>query len=184
VLLGQSPGALYAELAERQRVPLAPPQVAVGMPAETLRRRPDVRRTERQLAAQTAQVGVATADLYPKLTLFDSIGLESLGVSDFLSLASRLFAIGPSIQWNIFDAGRIRRSSEVQNARQEQALIAYEASVLKALQDVEDTLVAYSKELLRRQSLLEAEDATRRTGEIAQDQYRVGEGDFLTVLDA
>ena len=141
-------------------------------------------RAQRALAAQTAQVGVATADLYPTFTLFGSIGLESLGTGDFASLASRVFAIGPSVQWNVFDAGRIRRNIEVQNARQEQALIAYEATVLSALQDVEDTLVAYGKELLRQQSLLEAEDTARRMVEIAQDQYRAGETSFLTVLDA
>ena len=184
VLLGQPPGSLNEELRKRKRVPLAPPSVAIGVPANVLRRRPDVRRAERELAAQTALVGVATADLYPKFTLIGSIGLESFGVGDFVSPTSRVFRVGPSVQWNIFDAGRIRRNIEVQNARQEQALIAYEAAVLNGLRDVEDLLVAYGEEMIRRQSLVEAEHATRRTVEIAQDQYRAGESDFLTVLDA
>ncbi len=184
VLLGQPPGSLNEELRKRKPVPLAPPRVAVGVPANVMRRRPDVRRAERELAAQTAKVGVVKADLYPKFILIGSIGLESFGVSDFFVPTSRVFNIGPSVQWNIFDAGRIRRNIEVQNARQEQALIAYEGAVLNALQDVEDTLVAYGKEMIRRQSLVEAEHATRRTVEIAQDQYRGGESTFLTVLDA
>jgi outer membrane protein, multidrug efflux system len=123
VLLGQTPGALNAELGKHQPVPVPPPEIAVGLPAEVLRRRPDVRRAERDLAAQTARVGVATADLYPKFTLLGSIG-------------------------------------------------------------VEDALTAYGKEMIRRQSLLEAEHATLQTVEIAQNRYLAGESDFLTVLEA
>jgi outer membrane protein, multidrug efflux system len=184
VLLGQTPGALNAELGERQRVPVPPPEVAVGVPADMLRRRPDVRRAERELAAQTARVGVATADLYPKFTLLGSIGLEALSFSNLFSGANAVYTLGPNMRWNLFDAGRIRQNIEVQNARQEQALIAYEASVLTALKDVDDALIAYGKEMTRRQSLLAAEEATRRTVEIAQNRYRAGESDFLTVLDA
>jgi NodT family efflux transporter outer membrane factor (OMF) lipoprotein len=184
VLLGQQPGALNEELGESGTIPLAPPQLAIGVPADLLRRRPDVRKAERELAAQTAQIGIATADLYPKLTLIGSVGLESFSASDLGAPINRVFNIGPTVQWRIFDAGRIRRNIEVQNARQEQALIVYEASVLTGLQDVEDALVAYGKELIRRQSLVEAEQATRRVVEVAQDQYRAGETDFLTVLDA
>jgi NodT family efflux transporter outer membrane factor (OMF) lipoprotein len=184
VLLGQPPGSLDDELHKFKRVPLASPSVAIGVPANMLRRRPDIRRAERELAAQTAQIGVATAELYPKFTLIGSIGLESFSASDFFVPMSRVFKIGPAVQWNIFDAGRIRRNIEVQNAKQEQALIAYEAAVLNALREVEDMLVAYGKEMTRRQSLVEAEQATRRTVEIAQDQYHAGESNFLTVLDA
>lgn len=184
VLLGQEPAALNEELRKPGHVPLAPPQVAIGVPADLLRRRPDVRKAERELAAQTAQIGVATAELYPKLTLVGSIGLESFSAGDLVAPINRVYNLGPTIQWRVFDAGRIRQNIEVQNARQEQALIAYEASVLTGLQDVEDALVAYGKELIRRQSLVEAEQATRRMVEVADDQYRAGENDFLTVLDA
>ncbi len=184
VLLGQTPGALNAELGERQRVPVPPPEVALGVPADVLRRRPDVRRAERELAAQTARVGIATADLYPKFTLLGSIGIEALSFPSLFSGASALYTLGPHMRWHLFDAGRIRQNIEVQNARQEQALIAYEAAVLNALKDVEDALIAYGKEMIRRQSLLEAEQATRRTVEIAHNRYLAGESDFLTVLDA
>lgn len=184
VLLGQHPGSLDNELHKFKGIPLASPSVAIGVPANVLRRRPDIRRAERMLAAQTARVGVATAELYPKLTLVGSIGLESFSASDFFVPLSRVFKIGPSVQWNIFDAGRIRRNIEVQSAKQEQALIVYEAAVLNALREVEDMLVAYGKEMIRRESLVEAEQATKQTVEIAQDQYHAGESDFLTVLDA
>ncbi len=184
VLLGQEPAALNEELRKPGHVPLAPPQLAIGVPADLLRRRPDVRQAERELAAQTAQIGVATAELYPKLTLVGSIGLESFSAGDLVAPINRVYNLGPTIQWRVFDAGRIRQNIEVQNARQEQALIAYEASVLIGLQDVEDALVAYGKELIRRQSLVEAEEATRRMVEVADDQYRAGENDFLSVLDA
>ena len=184
VLLGQPPGAVDNELAERRSIPLAPPQVAVGVPADVLRRRPDLRRAERTLAAATADIGVATADLYPTLTLFGSIGLESLDAGDFLSSASRVFGVGPSLQWNLFDAGRIRNNIDIVSAQQEQALIAYEATVLKALQDVENSIVAYGKEMVRRQALVDGEQSARRALAIAEDQYKAGETDFLSVLDA
>jgi NodT family efflux transporter outer membrane factor (OMF) lipoprotein len=184
VLLGQPSGTLDAELGERQRVPVPPPEVAVGVPADTLRRRPDVRRAERELAAQTARIGVATADLYPRFTLLGSIGLEALSFSNLFSGANAVYSVGPNMRWNLFNAGSIRQNIAVQDARQEQALIAYEAAVLNALKDVDDALIAYGKEMTRRQSLLAAEQATRRTVEIAQNRYSAGEGDFLTVLDA
>lgn len=184
VLLGQPPGTLDKEFAEHRSIPLAPPQVAVGVPADVLRRRPDVRQAERTLAAATAKVGVATADLYPSLTLFGSVGLESLDSGSFLSSASRTFGISPSLQWNLFDAGRIRNNIDIVSEQQEQALIAYEAAVLNALRDVEDSIVAYGQEMVRRQALVDGEQSARRALDIAEDQYKAGETDFLSVLEA
>jgi hypothetical protein len=112
-----------------------------------------VRRAERELAAQTARIGVATADLYPRFTLLAAIGLEAPSFSNLFSGANAVYNLGPQMRWNVFDAGRIRQNIEVQNARQEQALIVYEAAVLTALKDVDDVLIAYAKELTRRQSL-------------------------------
>lgn len=184
ILLGKAPGSLNKELQSREPIPLAPSDIAIGIPAEVLRRRPDVLRTERELAAQTALVGVATADLYPKLRLIGTVGLESLSSGNFLKSASRVFSVGPSVQWNLFNAGRVRQNIQVQNARQEQALIRYESAILTALKDVEDALVSYGNEMVRRDSLIRAEAAVKRTVEIAQDQYKGGETTFLTVLDA
>ena len=184
VLLGQNPGSLKDELTERVAIPVTSLDVAVGVPAEVLRRRPDIRRAERLLAAQTATVGVATAELYPRFSLSGTIGLEALSFGNLFSSGSRTYGIGPSFHWNIFDTGGIRQNIEVQNALQEQALISYEASVLSALTDVENALVAYAREQVRRQSLLEASLAAGRAVELAQDQYTSGLIDFQNVLNA
>lgn len=183
VLLGLPPGTLVDELADQRAIPLAPAQVAVGIPADVLRRRPDVRRAERALAAASARIGLATADLYPSLTLFGSVGLESLNSGDFLNSASGVFGLGPSLQWNLFDSGRIRSNIDITSTQQEQALIAYEAAVLGALQDVENSIVAYGQEMIRRQALVSAEQSAHRALLIAQDLYAAGESDFIRVLD-
>jgi len=184
VLLGQKPGTLKSELIEPAPVPVTPLEVAVGVPAETLRRRPDVRKAERLLAAQTARVGVATAELYPTFSLMGTIGLEALSFEDVFSTSSRKYGIGPSFHWNIFDSGRIRQNIEVQSALQEQALLSYESSVLGALADVENALVAYANEQMRRQSLVEGALAAQRAVTLSKNQYTSGIIDFQNVLNA
>ena len=184
VLIGRHPGALRNTLAERKAIPVTPLEVAVGVPADILRRRPDVRSAERQLAAQTAQIGVATADLYPKFSLLGSIGLEALTPGNLFLTSSRTHGIGAAAAWPLFDAGAIRSNIEVQSALQEQALIRYEAAVLTALEDVENALVAYAKEQSRRQSLTEATEAARRAVDLAQKQYSSGLIEFSNVLIA
>jgi NodT family efflux transporter outer membrane factor (OMF) lipoprotein len=184
VLLGQQPGTLHAELQEPRAIPVTPLEVAVGVPAEALRRRPDVRRAERQLAAQTAQVGVATADLYPKFRLLGSIGLESLSLGDFFSASGLAYLIGPRITWPLFNAGAIRSNIEVQSTLQEQALIQYESTVLKALEEVENALVAYAEEQNRRQALKASSKAAQRAVALAESQYQAGLTDFTGILDA
>jgi NodT family efflux transporter outer membrane factor (OMF) lipoprotein len=184
VLLGKQPGMLHKELELQASIPIAPPEIAVGIPADTLRRRPDVRRAERELAAQTAQIGVATADLYPKFKLAGSFGLESGTSSDLFKSASQFWSIGPGISWNIFDAGAIRCNIEIQSALQEQYLNAYEAAVLNALEEVENALVAYAEEQNRRNSLNEAVKAAQRAVELSQTKYQAGMIDFSTLLEA
>lgn len=184
VLLGEHPGAVHAELAARQPIPVPLPEVAIGVPADVLRRRPDVHQAERTLAAQTAQVGVATAELYPKFSLLGSISVDALSLSNVFSAASRAASIGPSITWRLFDAGAVRKTIEVQSALQEQALIQYEATVLSALEEVENALVGYVEEQSRREALREATQAAQRATELAHAQYRAGMVDFRSVLDA
>ena len=106
-------------------IPVLPPEVLVGLPSDLLRRRPDIRRAERQLAAATAEVGAATADLFPKFFLTGVSGLQSVSASDWLTSGSRFSSIGPTISWPVFDAGRIRANIEIRNAQQGQALIQY-----------------------------------------------------------
>ena len=184
ILLGVFPGTLEAQLTARKPIPEAPMEVAVGVPAEALRRRPDVRRAERQLAAQTARIGVATADLYPKFSLPGSIGLEALSANHPFSTANRAWSLIGSFAWTIFKGGAIRQNIEVQNALQEQALKRYEATILTALEEVENSLVAYAEEQERRDTLTEATQSAQRAAELARDQYASGLIDFQTVLDA
>jgi NodT family efflux transporter outer membrane factor (OMF) lipoprotein len=183
VLLGLQPGALWDELAKDTEIPGLPPEVLVGLPSDLLRRRPDVRRAERQLAAATAQVGAATADLYPKFFLTGVLGLQSISASDWFTGGSRFGSIGPRMSWPVFDAGRIRANIEIRNAQQEQALTQYEKSVLSAFQDVETALVNYANEQARYRSLTDAVAANRRAVTMANELYIRGLNDFLNVLD-
>ncbi len=184
VLLGTHPGALHSELQRPAPIPVPPPEVAVGIPADILRQRPDVRRAERELAAQTARVGVATAELYPKLTLNGIIGLDALTLSNLLVPGSRSYSFGPSLSFPVFSAGAVRGNIEVQSALQEQALIAYQSSILTALEEVENALAAYVAEQNSRGSLREAADAARQAAILAESRYSAGQTDFSNVLDA
>jgi NodT family efflux transporter outer membrane factor (OMF) lipoprotein len=184
VLLGRQPGDLPQEVAEHRPIPVTPIEIAVGVPAESLRRRPDVRRAEWELAAQTARIGVATAELYPKFSLVGSIGLESLSADNLFNTSNRTYSIGPTFSWRIFDAGRVRQQIEVETALQEQALIQYEAAILTALEDVENALVAYADEQIRRDTLVQASAAAERAVAQARNQYRAGLTDFQNVLDS
>jgi NodT family efflux transporter outer membrane factor (OMF) lipoprotein len=184
VLLGEPPADLGVELAETRPIPSAPPEVLVGVPAELLRRRPDLGRAERELAAATARIGEATADLYPKFTLTGSVGLRSEDVKDLLSGRYNFAAIGPSIIWPIFAGGRIVSNIEVQNARTEAALARYEQTLLLALEQVENALVRYAREQVRRGELLDAYDANREAAVLARRLHANGLIEFLDVLVA
>jgi len=182
VLLGLEPGSLWGELSKTAPIPALPPEVLVGLPSELLRRRPDIRSAERQLAAATAQVGAATADLFPRFFLIGTAGLQSISASDWFSRGSNFWSIGPTVIWPIFDAGKIRANIEVTNAVQEQALIQYQKTILTALQDVENSLVSYSRERERYRSLSQAVEANRRAVIMSTDLYTKGLVDFLNVL--
>ena len=182
VLIGLEPGALWDEVSNTAPIPGLPSEVLIGLPSELLRRRPDIRRAERQLAAATAQIGAATADLFPKFSLTGALGLQSISASDWFTSGSRFWSIGPTISWRVFDAGRIRANIEVRNAQQEQALTQYQITILTALEDVENSLVNYSREQERYRSLAAAVAANRRAVEMATELYIRGLNDFLNVL--
>ncbi|MFZ1985727.1 MAG: TolC family protein, partial [Desulfatitalea sp.] len=184
MLLGTPPGSVHAELTPVAPIPIPPIGVAVGVPAETLRHRPDVRQAERQLAAQTARIGVAKADLYPKFSLMGAIGYESLSSGDLLKSGSQTWRYGPGIQWRLFDGGAIRRNIEVQSALQEQALKHYQATVLGALEEAENALTAYVGEQLRRDALVVATQAASQAFQLSRNQYEAGLVDFSVVLIA
>lgn len=182
VLLGEQPGMVHAALLQPEPIPVPPLEVAVGIPADLLRRRPDVRAAERELAAQTARVGVATADLYPRFSLSGSIGLEFLSLNNPSSTLTLMG--GPRVTWAIFKGGAILQNIELQSALQEQALIQYEAAILSALEEVENALVAYTEVQQRRQALSEATEAARTAAKLAEHKYESGLTDFTNVLDA
>ena len=184
VLLGQPPEALQSELSSVAPIPAAPPAVPVGLPSELLLRRPDVAQAERQLAAATANIGVAKADLFPKFYLTGVAGFDSVSASDWFDAGSRFWSAGPTVQWNIFDAGRIRANIRIQNARQEQALANYEQTALTAFEDVENALVAYAKEQVRRRSLEDAVKSSQESLRLANQLYANGLSGFINVLDA
>jgi len=184
VLLGQPPGTLLADLSTDKPIPATPPHIPVGMPSDLLRRRPDVRRAERQLASATADIGVQTAELFPKFSLVGTRGQQSLHTSDFLTGGSRYWSAGPSVTWRLLDFGRVRALIKGANARQEQALATYEKAVLTALEDVENSLVAYSNEQTRFKSLEKSVNANRRSVGISKELYSKGIGDFIAVLDS
>jgi NodT family efflux transporter outer membrane factor (OMF) lipoprotein len=184
VLLGQTPESLETELSAVAPIPAAPPTVPVGLPSELLLRRPDVALAERRLAATTANIGAAKADLFPKFYLTGLAGFEGTSADDWFTSGSRFWSVGPSVQWRIFDAGRIRANVKVQSARQEQALASYENTTLRAFEDVENAMTAYAKEQIRRQSLADAVKSSEESLRLADQLYANGLANFINVLDA
>jgi len=185
ILLGLTSAGLHNELETQAPIPSVPPQVAVGIPADTLRQRPDVRAAERALAAETARLGQAEAAPYPSFNLSGSFGLSASALS-FGALASSDAvnrSLLSSLTAPIFDRGRIRQQIEIQNAVQEQALVSYETVVLTALKDVEGALVSLANLRLRQEALTQVTEAARNAALLARYRYTVGITDFQTVLD-
>ena len=183
VLLGQAPGSLHEELRNPTGVPADPGGLTTTLPAELLRQRPDIRRAERSLASQNARVGVATADLYPTFSLSGLIGLQATAFGDLASGDALTWSIGLPVQWNLFTGGRVRSQIEVEEARTRQALVAYEQTVLFALEEVQNSMVTYGRERMRRDKLATSVDATDRSLELVLTQYRAGLTNFQNVLD-
>ncbi|MCL6739746.1 efflux transporter outer membrane subunit [Sphingomonas sp. RB56-2] len=197
VLTGQAPEALANELSGPGNLPchrtpdcpqqsgtVTSPAVPPGLPSDLLRRRPDIRAAERELAAATADIGVATADLYPRISLTAAPALVSTALGSLLEWGSRGFSAGAALDWPIFDGGRRRANIEVQNARQEQALIAYRKSVLAALQDVEDALGNVDGDRRKLAELEQAHATAARAEEIAGTRHRGGLVTLADVLQA
>jgi NodT family efflux transporter outer membrane factor (OMF) lipoprotein len=184
VLLGQPPGALMDKMSVEKPIPLTPPAVPVGLPSDLLQRRPDVQKSERELAAATARIGAAKSDLFPKFSLTGFAGLESISTANLFNYASRYWSAGPTVQWELFQAGSIRANVRVQNARQEQALDSYQQTVLIALEDAENALTAYAREQTRRESLSQSVQANEQALELSTQLYNNGLADFLHVLDS
>lgn len=184
ILLGQSPESLLEELDAIGAIPSVPTDISVGLPSDLLQRRPDIRRAERNLAAATARIGVATADLYPRFSITGSFAFESAKTDNLFSLSSRTWSIGPAVRWPLFTGGRVRSEIAAAGARQEQALFAYDQTLLIAFGEVEDTITNFIQEQAQYRALTAAVDANDRAVNLSTDRYRSGVGDFLNVLDA
>jgi NodT family efflux transporter outer membrane factor (OMF) lipoprotein len=181
VLTGQTPEALIADLSEPRTLPSAPP-VPAGVPSDLLRRRPDIRAAERELAASSADIGVAVADLYPRFSLTAAPALVSTALTSLLEWGSRSFSIGAAVNWPLLDGGRTRGMIAVADARQEQALIGYRKAVLGALRDVEDALSRTDGDRQQLASLEEALRTAARAEEIARTRYGGGLVNYSDVL--
>lgn len=179
VLTGEAPETLISRLAEAKALPAAPP-VPAGVPSDLLRRRPDIRAAEQELAASTADIGVAVADLYPRFSLTATPALVSTALTSLLEWGSRSFSVGAAVNWPLLDGGRIRGAIAVANARQQQALLAYRKAVLGALQEVEDALSRIGGDRQQLASLDEALGTAARAEGIARTRYR---GGLVTLSD-
>jgi NodT family efflux transporter outer membrane factor (OMF) lipoprotein len=189
VLLGMPPAPMDALLAGSSDIPKAPLDVAVGIPADLLRRRPDIRAAELQAAAQSAQIGVAKADLYPAFSLTGNFGFLAsdwtrYDLSDIFLAKSRTFAFGPSVQWNVLNYGRITNNVRAQDAAFQALLSTYQNTVLRAQQEVEDGLIGFLNAQKQASFLEQSADAAKRSLVLAVLQYREGITDFTTVLTA
>ncbi|MHC5061916.1 MAG: efflux transporter outer membrane subunit [Planctomycetota bacterium] len=183
VLLGQPPGLLEKELLTRISAPDMPEELVVGLPAELLRQRPDIRRAERNLAAQSAQIGVATAGLYPSFSLSGVFALEAQQIKDVGNWGSRTWGFGPSFRWNIFDGNRIRSNIQLEEVQMDEAMIKYEQTILLALEEVEDALVSFQEEKTRLAALQRSVAAAEKSVELVRELYTNGLTDFQNVLD-
>lgn len=184
VLTGGAPGATAALLGDVSRVPPPPARVPLGLPSDLLRRRPDLRRAERELAAATARVGVAQADRWPRFTLTGALGRASQESGSVFESTSGFWALGVGLDWPLFSGGRLAAEEQAADARSEQALRAWEQSVLVALQETHDALTGFGREQERRASLEQAAAAQREAAELARERHAAGLSDFLEVLDA
>lgn len=184
VLLGQRPGALDAQLVpQAARPPLVKP-LPIGEAGQFLRRRPDVQAAERRLAAETARVGVARADLFPRVSVTGFVGLLSGDIAGLFKGGAGAWSVAPTISWPGLDLGGARARLRAQEARGDASLAQYDQTVLRAIEDLETALVAYRQQQVQLMALAEQVDASRRAADLARIRYREGSTDFLVLLDA
>jgi NodT family efflux transporter outer membrane factor (OMF) lipoprotein len=183
-LLGHEPGAMKEELATAAALPTPPVNVITGIPADLLRRRPDIRQAERQLAAENARIGVATADLFPRVAVTAGVGLQGQGLGRAPTTDSFIWSVGPTAVVPLLDFGRIDSMIMLENLRTRELFFNYERQVIGAVEEVDDAAGRYSAEQERLKDLQEAIDASKRAVELANGRYQQGLIDFLNVLDA
>lgn len=184
VLSGEQPQVLLSDLLRARPLPSLPSIVRIGDPADLLRRRPDIRAAEFQLEAATARVGVATADLFPRVTFNGRVSLQAESFSGLGKSGADAYSFGPSINWAAFDLGRVKAQIDASKARNREQLATYEKTVLGALEETENALTEFGRQRARRNFLREASAASQQAAKLARERYQNGVADFLTVLDA
>ncbi|MEM9083171.1 MAG: TolC family protein, partial [Planctomycetota bacterium] len=184
VLLGENPTNLLDELRVAATIPLPPERISVGIPADTLRRRPDVRSAERTLAAEVARIGVELGDLYPVFTLGGSLEFGSTNFGSLFDADSIGFGVGPGFSWNLFDGGRERGEVRAQEAIADIALLNYRSTVLEALEEVEGSLFRHARQTEQAEAFARASIAAGQSAELSRQLYLEGRSDFQNVLDS
>ena len=184
VLLGKPPGALLAELQTAKPIPPTAPTITVGLPSELLRRRPDIRRAEAEIVAETARLGVAKSELYPKFELSGLLGRTASSPGGLTLGLGNFFFGGVGIRIPIFNHGRIRSNIKAEDARLDQAILLYENTLRRSLEEVENSLTSYEREREQRTQLEKAVASNRRSVELSRELYVAGLSDFLSVLEA
>jgi outer membrane protein, multidrug efflux system len=184
ILLGELPTDLLGELSHMGPVPPPPMRVPIGLPSDILRRRPDVAQVERQLASATAQIGVAEAELFPQFTLTGDFGLGVVPPADFMNWSNRYLAVGPAVRWEIFDGGRILANVDAHKAIRQELLDQYKLTILTAIGEVEDALVAFQRQQDEYDFLRQSVDSSQASLRISREQYAEGTVGFLSVLDS
>jgi multidrug efflux system outer membrane protein len=184
VLTGHSPEALIPQLSVVKALPTLPTVQNIGTPELLLRRRPDIRVAERQLASATAQIGVAVGDLFPRISFVGHWGFDAVDSGDLGNSSSETYAFGPSIQWAAFDLGRVRQHIKQREAATDRALAQYQQTVLQALEETDASMTAYAKAKVKQAHLQDSTTASLEAVTLARARYESGVADFLTVLDA
>ncbi|HXI83150.1 MAG TPA: efflux transporter outer membrane subunit [Verrucomicrobiae bacterium] len=184
VLTGRQPHALPTELSTPGSLPAAMPALALGDPEALLRRRPDIRAAERSLAGATARIGIATADLFPRVTFVGSVGLQASTFAGLGKGGADTWTFGPQLTWAALDLGRVHARIKAADARAEASLASYELTVITALEETEDALVDFEREQIRQRFLEASAQASQQASDLAHQRYEAGASDFLSVLDA
>ncbi|WP_051283872.1 efflux transporter outer membrane subunit [Desulforegula conservatrix] len=183
LLTGDGP-KIFGSLSEKMNLPPSPPSIPVGLPADLLKRRPDIKKAEAQLNAATARTGSAKADYFPKITLTGDFGYSGNDADTFLNWSSRSWSFGPAVSIPVFNAGRIAANIETKSAIEEQALINYEKTVLTALKDVETALYNYSADIKKHAHLASSANDNYEAAEMSMSLYSAGKINYSRVLDA
>lgn len=184
ILLGQAPEAVAAELSSSGPIPAPPKRVPIGLPAQLLRRRPDVREVERQLAAATARIGVAEADLYPQVSITGDFGVGAQDLGRVFNWSNRYVSIGPSVRWELLEGGRILANIDAHGAIKQELLDQYKLTILIALQETADSLIAFDNQQRQLNLLVQTVEANQDSVRIASEQYAGGTVGYLSLLDA